>query len=162
MTRTHTSVNSPPAHTVALHSPCRSRVAVIGLHLPGDRSVTINPMSAPQVQEAAGDCLRCTTREDGPPNASSMLAQPSSAGDVVPAGLWPSPTEPKTCASRLTTCPPPPRPTRQGARDCQDPPTLGTSALCAASLWREPKKRSPKIAAKLWLRDIVKKSCRAL
>ena len=59
--------------------PCQSRVAVVGLHLPGERSVTIGPMSAPQVQEARGHCLRCSTREDGltthPPRLLSPLLQ---------------------------------------------------------------------------------------
>ena len=41
-----------------------------------------------------------------PPTHPRTLAQPSSAGDVVPAGPWPS----------QTICPPPPRPTLQGAR----------------------------------------------
>ena len=62
-----------------------------------------------------------------PPNASSTLAQPSSAGDVVPAGPWLSPTERRTSASLQTTCPP--TSTDNTTRRARLP-------LSAASLWR--------------------------
>ena len=66
------------------------------------------------------------------PTSSSKPAQPSSARDAAHVELLPSPTERRMCTTPTTTCHPHPKPTRPGARDCQVPPTLGISALCAA------------------------------
>ena len=55
-----------PPHDYPL-SRSQPGVAVVRLHLPTERSVSVRPMRAPEAQETCCDCLRCCAREDGPP-----------------------------------------------------------------------------------------------